>query len=58
MALLFVAGVMNVGWIALISILVLLEKFAPRGLLIGKLAGLVLTAWGVWMIASPGAAGT
>jgi len=50
MALLFVAGVMNLWWIALIAGLVLLEKVMPRGLLIGKLAGVVLAAWGVWMM--------
>ena len=50
MALLFVAGVMNLWWIAIISVLVLVEKLAPRGLLFGKFAGVLLGAWGVWMI--------
>jgi predicted metal-binding membrane protein len=50
MLLLFVAGVMNIWWIALITILVLLEKTVPRGLLVGKLAGILFTAWGVWMM--------
>ena len=52
MLLLFVAGVMNIWWIALITILVLLEKTLPRGLLFGKIAGVVFTAWGAWMILS------
>jgi predicted metal-binding membrane protein len=51
MALLFVAGVMNIAWIAILSLLVLVEKIAPRGLLIGRIAGVLLIAWGVWMIA-------
>ena len=51
MALLFVAGVMNIWWIAIIAVLVLLEKVAPRGLLVGKVAGLLLSAWGVWVMA-------
>ncbi|HEV8544321.1 MAG TPA: DUF2182 domain-containing protein [Verrucomicrobiae bacterium] len=50
MALLFVAGVMNLWWIAVISVLVLLEKVAPRGLLIGKAAGLALALWGVCLM--------
>jgi predicted metal-binding membrane protein len=50
MALLFVAGVMNIWWVAIIAGLVLLEKAAPRGLWIGKLAGILLGAWGLWMI--------
>jgi len=50
MALLFVAGVMNVWWIAIIAVLVLLEKVVPRGLLVGKIAGVLLGVWGVWMM--------
>ena len=53
MALLFVAGVMNIWWIAAISILVLLEKVAPKGLFVGKVAGALLAAWGVWVIVAP-----
>lgn len=51
MALLFVAGVMNVWWIAIIAGFVLLEKVAPRGLWIGKIAGVLLAAWGTWLLA-------
>ena len=50
MLLLFVAGVMNLWWLALLTALVVLEKIAPRGLLIGKIAGVLFAAWGVWMI--------
>lgn len=46
MTLLFVGGVMNVLWIAGLSILVLLEKTVPAGRLIPRLAGLVLVAAG------------
>ena len=42
MGLLFVGGVMNMWWVAVISLLVLLEKVAPRGLLIGRMTGVVL----------------
>ena len=50
MLLLFVAGVMNVWWIAILTVLVLIEKVARRGLWIGKFAGALFVAWGVWMI--------
>ena len=50
MALLFVAGVMNVLWIALLSMLVLLEKWAPFGRWVARSAGVVCVAWGVWML--------
>lgn len=50
MALLFVAGVMNIGWIALITVLVLIEKIAPRGLLLGKISGALFAAWGIGLL--------
>jgi predicted metal-binding membrane protein len=51
MALLFVAGVMNVLWVAAIAVAVLVEKVVPRGDLVGRLAGVVLLAVGVALIA-------
>lgn len=50
MTLLFVAGVMNIWWIAVISILVLVEKIAPRGYMVGRVAGVLLVGWGVMLI--------
>ncbi len=50
MALLFVAGVMNIWWVAIIAVFVLLEKAVPRGLLVGKVAGAFLAARGVWVM--------
>jgi predicted metal-binding membrane protein len=54
MLLLFAAGIMNLVWIAGLSILVLLEKLAPFGAALTKpfaalliLAGLVIAA-GSW----------
>jgi predicted metal-binding membrane protein len=47
MGLLFVAGVMNMWWVAAISLLVLIEKVAPRGLFIGRITGVFLVAWGI-----------
>lgn len=50
MALLFVAGVMNLVWVALIAALVLVEKVAPRGQWVGRAAGLLLLGLGAWTV--------
>jgi predicted metal-binding membrane protein len=50
MALLFVAGVMNVVWIAALAILVLAEKVIPAGRALSRIAGAGLVAAGVWLI--------
>jgi predicted metal-binding membrane protein len=55
MALLFVGGVMNVLWIAALTIIVLTEKVVP-GRLIPRVAGAGLIAAGIAMLASAGAA--
>jgi len=46
MTLLFAGGVMNIVWIAALSILVLLEKIVPAGRLLPRAVGLVLLAAG------------
>jgi len=46
MALLFVAGVMNVWWLIALTILVLIEKLAPKGIWIARTIGVSLVAWG------------
>ena len=51
MALLFVAGVMNVLWVATLAVAVLVEKVAPRGDVVGRLAGVALVAAGVLVVA-------
>jgi predicted metal-binding membrane protein len=51
MALLFVAGVMNLAWVALIAVFVLIEKLVPRGLWIGRVVGVALMMWGVMVLA-------
>ncbi|WP_446901637.1 DUF2182 domain-containing protein [Burkholderia sp. YIM B11467] len=51
MALLFVGGVMNVVWIAALSLVVFAEKILPGGERIGRALGVVLIAWaGVTLI--------
>ena len=51
MALLFVGGVMNFVWIVGLTLIVAIEKLAPRGPLIGKAAGVALAAWGIAKLA-------
>ena len=46
MALLFVGGIMNVLWIAILVLFVILEKVAPHGPRLGWIGGVVLLAWG------------
>jgi predicted metal-binding membrane protein len=50
MALLFVAGVMNLVWVAAIAGFVLLEKVAPAGKRMGRAAGVLLAAGGVVLL--------
>ena len=50
MALLFVGGVMNLLWIAGLTIFVLLEKVIPTGQLVPRLAGVAVTVAGFFLI--------
>ncbi len=49
MALLFVGGVMNLAWVAVLAVFVLLEKAAARGVWLSYVAGVVLIAWAGWL---------
>ena len=51
MALLFVAGVMNLLWVALLTFCVLLEKTVPAGRWISRVVGLAAAVGGVWILA-------
>jgi predicted metal-binding membrane protein len=51
MALLFVGGIMNLLWIAGLTILILAEKVIPAGRLIPRLSGTLIAAAGIWMLA-------
>lgn len=51
MALLFVAGVMNLLWVGTIAAFVLAEKVSPAGHAIGRIAGIVLLLGGGVLIA-------
>src|SRR5579863_3912713 len=51
MALLFVAGVMNLLWVAIIALFVMAEKIFPHGELLARVAGIALMIAGTAMIA-------
>ena len=50
MALLFIAGVMNLLWVAAIAGFILLEKVAPAGHRMGRAAGVLMVAGGVVLL--------
>ena len=49
MALLFYGGIMNLIWIIGLALLVLAEKVIPDGVVFGRVIGLLLIAWGLWL---------
>lgn len=51
MALLFVGGVMNLVWVALIAGYILIEKVAPAQLWLSRISGIAVMAWGLWLVA-------
>lgn len=54
MGVLFIAGVMNLLWVAAIAAFVFIEKLAPYGAHVGRGAGVLLIAWGAWLLAGVG----
>lgn len=50
MLLLFVGGVMNILWVALIALFVLAEKTLPKAEWASYAAGTALMAWGAWTV--------
>jgi predicted metal-binding membrane protein len=52
MALLFVVGVMNLVWIAILAIFVLLEKTAVRGPWLGRVTGTALIGWALYLLSA------
>ncbi len=47
MALLFVGGVMNLVWIAALTLIVLIEKLTPHGKAFGNFTGALLIGWAI-----------
>lgn len=52
MALLFILGVMNILWIAALTIVVALEKMLSRAEWFSAASGLALVCWGIWVMAA------
>ena len=52
MLLLFVVGVMNLFWIALLAIFALAERIAPKTWRLSQISGLVLVCFGAWLVFS------
>ena len=52
MAVLFISGVMNVLWVAAISVLVLAEKILPAGRIVSRISGVGFIATGTLMMTS------
>lgn len=50
MALLFVGGIMNLYWIVGLAAFVALEKLAPCGQALSRMAGAALVLWGAWTV--------
>jgi predicted metal-binding membrane protein len=50
MALLFVGGVMNLIWVAIITIFVAVEKIFPQGPWIGRVTGVAMIAAGIYLM--------
>ena len=50
MALLFVAGVMNLLWVVAITGFVLVEKVVPHGRFLGLITGILLAGSGLWLV--------
>jgi len=47
MCVLFVVGVMNLIWVAALTIFVLLEKVGPAGAMIARVAGAMMVVFGI-----------
>ena len=51
MALLFVGGVMNLIWVAVIAAYILIEKVAPARIWLSRIGGVAVLLWGLWLVA-------
>ena len=49
-ALSFALGVMNLVWMAALTVFMLIEKISPAGRFISRATGIGLTVWGGWML--------
>lgn len=52
MCMLFAVGIMNLAWVAILTVLVLLEKIGPAGTALARIAGAGMIARGIFLIAA------
>lgn len=43
-------GVMNLAWMAVLTVMVATEQVAPAGIWMGRVFGVLLIAWGAWLL--------
>jgi predicted metal-binding membrane protein len=53
MLVLLLVGMMNLAWMGLIAAVILIEKVAPGGDVVGKVAGWGLVGWGIILLITP-----
>ena len=53
MSVLFVVGVMNLLWVAILGGVVLLEKISPGGIIVARAAGALMLLAGITLVAAP-----
>lgn len=51
MLLSFVLGIMNMVWMAMVTVFMVVEKAYPRSQWVSRTAGLILVGWGLWVVA-------
>jgi predicted metal-binding membrane protein len=52
MIVLFAVGIMNLAWVAALTVLVLIEKITPAGVMLSRLAGVAMIGVGVYVLVS------
>jgi predicted metal-binding membrane protein len=54
MLVLFVVGIMNLAWVAVLAVFILIEKLGPYGGRASQIAGTIMIAFGGWLWMSAG----
>lgn len=52
MLILFVVGVMNLVWVAALTVFILIEKFSGTGARVARLGGVIMIGFGVFVVAT------
>ena len=52
MLILFVVGVMNLVWVAALTVFILIEKFSGTGARVARLGGVIMIVFGVFFVAT------